>query len=332
MMIDRNSDKFEAEELLLSSIINALTVALDKRTHFNVTHTYNMVIYASAFLDWMDETNNPWKFDNNKKNAFILSVWLHDVGKLTIPVHIMNKPTRLGYLIEYINDRFTILHLLNTVEFLRHHISEAEYDVKEKEIEDTKTFVNNVNKQGYVADVDNALLEDLKSKKYIDEFGNEHSWLTEEELECLSIHKGTLTEEERKRMESHVEATNDILKTIIFPERYKNVPLWAADHHELLDGSGYPRKIKGDEIALETRLLTIIDIFEALTAKDRPYKKPMSPEKALVVLDGMAKEGKIDKKILKLFKDSKAWGVDPIRAKEVDIESIVEMSSTMYKG
>ena len=88
---------------------------------------------------------------------------------------------------------------------------------------------------------------------------------------------------------------------------YKKVPLWAAGHHELLDGSGYPERLSGEDIPWETRLITIIDIYDALTAEDRPYKPPMKPEKAFAVLDDMAEQGKIDKTILNSFRSSEAW-------------------------
>ena len=92
-----------------------------------------------------------------------------------------------------------------------------------------------------------------------------------------------------------------------FEDEFKDIPEWAGNHHELLDGSGYPRGLKGEEISWETRLLTIIDIYDALTAEDRPYKPPMPPEKAFSILESMRDEGKIDGEILKDFRESKAW-------------------------
>ena len=108
-------------------------------------------------------------------------------------------------------------------------------------------------------------------------------------------------------MESHVTITDHILSHVRFPKIYSQVPLWAASHHEFINGEGYPHHALSDSIPKEARLLTILDIFEALTAKDRPYKKPMPIERALSVLDSMAEEGKLDKDLLQLFKESKAW-------------------------
>jgi HD-GYP domain-containing protein (c-di-GMP phosphodiesterase class II) len=98
-----------------------------------------------------------------------------------------------------------------------------------------------------------------------------------------------------------------MLDKMSFRGLYGKVPLWSGGHHELLDGSGYPDHLTGKDIPKEIRLLTIIDVYDALTAEDRPYKPPMPPEKAFGILESMASEGKIDAKILKIFKESNAW-------------------------
>ena len=108
-------------------------------------------------------------------------------------------------------------------------------------------------------------------------------------------------------MESHVVMTARILSQVSFPKMYAQVPDWASAHHELLNGKGYPDHISGDKIPKEVRLLSILDIFDALTAKDRPYKSGMPVEKALTILDSMVSEGGIDAEILALFRESKAW-------------------------
>ena len=108
-------------------------------------------------------------------------------------------------------------------------------------------------------------------------------------------------------MESHVVMTAKILEQVSFPKMYDQVPGWAGAHHELLNGKGYPSHISGDEIPAEVRLLTILDVFDALTAKDRPYKPGMPVEKALSILDSMVNEGGMDAEILALFRESQAW-------------------------
>ena len=132
-------------------------------------------------------------------------------------------------------------------------------------------------------------------------------WITKEELEQLLIRKGTLTDKERKIMQDHVEMTRRMLEQMEFGEDYKDVVTFASQHHERLNGSGYPRGIRADETSREVRLLVIIDVFEALTARDRPYKNPMPEEKALGILYRMAENGEIDMEILRWFEASQAW-------------------------
>ena len=134
--------------------------------------------------------------------------------------------------------------------------------------------------------------------------GNKIPFLSLYEQECLTVRKGNLTQEERNIICSHVEYTEKYLSKMNFGERYPHIIQWAGAHHELLDGSGYPRGLKGEEIPFEARILAVVDVFEALTSSDRPYKKSMEEAKALSVLDDMADQGKIDKNILELFKEA----------------------------
>ena len=124
------------------------------------------------------------------------------------------------------------------------------------------------------------------------------------------MQKGTLTADERHKVEEHVSYTARMLERMNFRGIYEQVPFWAGSHHEFINGTGYPNHLKGSEVPRETRLLTIIDIYDALTAEDRPYKPPMPSEKAFAILEDMAKEGRVDSKILGMFKESGAWKKD----------------------
>ena len=135
-------------------------------------------------------------------------------------------------------------------------------------------------------------------------------FLEENELSALSLKNGTLTKEEREVIKSHVSHTKDMLDAVSFTGQYKNVPEWASRHHEFLDGSGYPEGLKAEDLAWETRLLTILDIFDALTAEDRPYKTPHTPSTAFEIMRNMVSEGKIDGDILEDLYKSRAWELD----------------------
>ena len=137
--------------------------------------------------------------------------------------------------------------------------------------------------------------------------GTPTTLLTDSELDSITVEKGTLTAEERRIVESHVELTEKLLSTVEFRGCFAPVPEWATGHHEYLDGTGYPKQLRGEEIPWETRLLTIIEIYDALTADDRPYKPPTPPEEAFSILREMAEGGKLDSEILESFHESGVW-------------------------
>ena len=294
-------------ERLLDSLVRALSTAIDERSHYNANHTRNMVKMAEAFLDWMEKNGNPWRYDGIRRRVFLMSVALHDVGKLTVPLEIMDKSTRLGSRLDMIRDRFTKVKLLNRIAMLEGRITAAEHDRAAAEAEDILAFICRINKAGFLPDEDLQRVQNLAAKTFTDENGTVQRLLTDGEITMLSIRKGTLTAEERSRMQGHAASTWSILSQVQFPDAYADVPAWAASHHELLNATGYTKGLAGEEIPREVRLLTILDIFEALTAKDRPYKPPMPLEKAWKILDSMVREGAMDGEMLAEFKESRAW-------------------------
>ena len=294
-------------EKLLDSLVKALSTAIDERSHYNANHTRNMVMMAEAFMDWIESKGNPWQYDEIRRRAFIMSVGLHDVGKLTVPLEIMDKATRLGPRLDPIRERFVKLNLLNRIALLEGRITGEQYDRATAEAEEILAFICRVNTAGFLPDEDLKTVQDLAAKTFTDEKGITQPLLTDEEITMLSIRKGTLTAKERSQMQEHVVSTWNILSQVQFPDEYASVPTWASSHHELLNATGYTKKLSGNDISREIRLLTILDIFEALTAKDRPYKPPIPLEKAWQILDSMVQEGALDGEILDEFKKSLAW-------------------------
>ena len=294
-------------ELLLDSLVKALSAAIDERSHYNANHTRNMVKMAEAFMDWMESNGNPWGYDEVRRQVFIMSVGLHDVGKLTVPLEIMDKATRLGPRLEIIRERFVKLNLLYRIAMLEGRISADQYHQSIAEAEETLAFICRVNAVGFLPDDDFQRVQNLASKTFTDENGTIRRLLEDQEITMLSIRKGTLTAHERSLMQEHATSTWNILNQVHFPEEFASVPVWAASHHELLNASGYTKGLSGKEIPREVRLLTILDIFEALTAKDRPYKPAIPLEKAWSILDNMVQEGALDGKMLAEFRKSMAW-------------------------
>jgi PAS domain S-box-containing protein len=292
---------------LLESVVEALSSAIDERSHYTANHTKNMARFAEAFLDWLHGAGDPVRFDEERRREFLMSVWLHDVGKLTVPLHIMDKADRLGDALGDVRARLRIIGLLDSLAEARGEISADEAARRRQELDGTREFIERIDRAGFLPEEDFRRVEELAARTFTDEGGAVRPWITEEECLRLSIRKGTLTAAEREVMQSHAAVTRRILSHISFPDSYADVPAWAGAHHEQLNGRGYPDGLTADAIPMEVRLLTILDVFEALTAKDRPYKKPFPPDKALAILRDMAREGAVDGELLALFERSRAW-------------------------
>ncbi len=192
-------------------------------------------------------------------------------------------------------DRFGHTIALYHIDYLEGRISKATWiDIKNYFV-DAKQRVEEINRKSSLSEEDIAYIRDMAAKRYTDIGGREMNYLSLDEAECLTIPSGNLTNAERRLVNSHVEYTEKYLHNMNFGKRYPHIIEWAGAHHELLDGSGYPRGLKGDEIASEARILAVVDVFEALTSSDRPYKKSMEEKKAFSVLTDMAQQGKLDK-------------------------------------
>ncbi len=302
-------------ERTMDSMVSVMSTAIDALTPYNANHSRNMAKYAKKFIKWMNETGEGWSFTPEDERRFIMAVQLHDVGKLVTPLEVMNKETRLNGREVAIHNRFKYIAKIDEVDYLKKRISAEEYKSRKAQLEAGHQIIDTINKAGFLKDDMLKIIRDYAKNTYWDEededFLDPQPWLTEEEVHLLSIQKGTLSAEEREIMENHVVMTAKLLGEMEFTDADQNIRNWASDHHELLNGSGYPNHKTGDDLDWNVRLLTILDVFDALTARDRPYKPPMPLEKAFAILDDMAnKEGKIDPIILDLFKKSRAGEPD----------------------
>ena len=290
---------------LLDSFVRVMSTAIDARSPYNANHTKNMAKYAQRFIQWMNE-NSDDVFNGERERQLLMSVWLHDIGKLVVPLEIMDKESRLGAKITDILNRYVIFEMQNRIDMLSGVIDIETYESRINEIENARDLVQNANMAGFLSD---EMLDKLKELgvKSVSTTNADIPYLMHDELECLSVRKGTLTDNERSMMESHVKITRKMLSEVAFPKHFRFVPDWASAHHEHLNGRGYPDGISADAIPEEARILTILDVYDALTARDRPYKKAMTASKAFDILDDMAREGQIDESLLRLFRESEAW-------------------------
>ena len=212
--LNKHEDRIEA---LLDSLVKALSIAIDERSHYTGKHTQNMTAMAEAFLDWMEQNGNPWHYNETDRRVFTMSTSLHDIGKLTVPLEIMDKSTRLGSELSAIQERFTRLQLLHRIDLLEGRISDEEYRRKCGDLEETLAFILRINSAGYLPDEDLEKVNALASRTFLDESGKEQRVLTDDEITMLSIRKGTLTDEERSVMQGHATSTWNILNQVIFP-------------------------------------------------------------------------------------------------------------------
>ena len=290
---------------LLDSFVRAMSAAIDARSPYNANHTRNMAVYGQKFVEWMN-SDGAEHFNHDRERQFLMSIWLHDIGKLVVPLEVMDKDSRLGLKLTAVLFRYQAFVMQAEIDFLRNAIDEDEYNRRVSEAERARELVEKSNKAGFLNDETLDELSSLGSKKALGPNGEE-TYLTPEELTCMLVRRGTLTDEERQIMESHVHMTRRMLSEVRFPKKYRAVPDWASSHHEHLNGKGYPDCLTADDIPVEVRILTILDIYDALTARDRPYKPGMPPEKAFAILGDMAEKGQIDKDFLELYRKSEAW-------------------------
>lgn len=300
-----NMGYLEEIKEMLYSFVSAFATAVDQRSPYNGNHTRNVTKYVAEFVDYLNQkySENHYKeyFSNGRKEELVLAASLHDIGKMIVPLSVMDKSTRLGKGMEGICTRYELLRAYYKIDYYEKKITTEEYNQETAYLKEAEMLVKQVNESGFLPEELERQLVCLSQRTYQTEEGETIHYLTPYEQTCLMIKKGTLTHEERHIMESHVEMTNKILSNIHFNSSYRNVIRWASSHHEFLNGSGYPQHLTAEDMPAEIRILSLIDIYDALTSTDRPYKKPMPIDAAISILRSMVEEGKLDEELVSLF-------------------------------
>ena len=296
----------EVEELLYS-FVRVMSAGIDARTPYNANHTRNMAHYGEGFLAWLRTHDEGPRFTEQDEKEIIMSIWLHDIGKLVIPLEVMDKSSRLGSDENELKGRFSKLGLLLKIELLEGKLSQDEYEKRLSELKEDALTVEQANSAPFLSDELLDKITSISKKSYIDENGNSLPLLSEQERDCLTVRKGTLTSAERGVMESHVTMTEKMLDEMHFPKSFEDVKFYASAHHEYINGRGYPKHLSAADLPAAVRIITILDVFDALTARDRPYKKPIPADRAFQILESMANDGQLDGELLELFKKSGAY-------------------------
>ncbi|MCR4755038.1 MAG: GAF domain-containing protein [Lachnospiraceae bacterium] len=283
------------------SFAEAMATAIDERTPYNASHTRKVAMYSGLMADYINKLNEEGKedefFNAERKDQLVMGAWLHDIGKLVTPLEVMNKATRLDGREKDIEKRLDKIRLEARISMLEGKISKEDYEDMVTKTKETYDLIMKANAVGFLDDETYDSLQ--KTFEYGFTLDDEYTpFFTEEEKECLSIRKGTLTAKERKIMEDHVVITTKILDKVHFNTYFKNTPIWAGQHHECLNGKGYPNHLTAEDLTLEARILAVADICDALLATDRPYKKPIPKDKAIDIMRDMAKCGNIDAKLV----------------------------------
>lgn len=302
-------------ENLFRSFVEVMAAAIDARTPYNANHTRRVASLCESITSMLNQVAEGYwgnqYFDEERTEQLVMAAWLHDVGKIAVPLTVMNKATRLEDRLELVLQRLDYVAASLQAAALTAQLNgedNRDFDKELSQVEAARDLILKVNEPSVMITPEIAKeLSDIKERVYLDRAGQTKPWLTPEEAEALSVVRGTLTEEERRVMEDHVQYTNRMLAKIPFTRKYKDVPYWAGIHHEHLDGKGYPLGLQGDSIPPEGRILALLDIFDALTAADRPYKKGMSPEEAIKIMGFMVKDGKLDGELLAHFSESRVW-------------------------
>lgn len=305
-----NSRLIHDLESLMDAFIRSIATAVDEKSPYMGDHVRRVADLTMAIAQRINTvTSGPLaevRFSDDDLKELRFAAWLHDVGKIATPEHVIDKASKLETIsdgIELLKLRFEVCRLQERCRLLE--APPEGYTEKaaaiDSALEEEFHFLQKINQGNLLmSDAMIAQLQAIATRRW-ERNGKTEPLLTEQEIENLTIRQGTLNPMERQIIENHAVVTYKILSQLPFPKKMKRVPEFAASHHETPDGSGYPRGIDGPRLPLQARILGLADIFEALTAKDRPYKKGKTLSQALAILKTMVEEGKIDQDIFDLF-------------------------------
>ena len=330
----RNATLIADIKALFEALIRYSATAIDARSPHTAGHSRRVAAYSRAIALAINEQNTgrfaDISFSRDQLEELSYAAWLHDIGKIGVPEKILDKNNRLSdEAMENIVNRFELIKAFK-LGLLRAgskgpsmagasgqdriHDGSAETTGEEakrtaEQIDEELALIQKTNRSNFLSDEDLAGLQSIASKTYKNLSGDTIPYLSDKEMEYLSVRKGNLTAEEYRKIQQHVELTYNIVENIPFTKSLQNIPFFSASHHELLDGSGYPKGLKGDEIPLQSRILAVVDIFDALTAADRPYRRAMAPEKAGEILKADAEAGRLDADVVNLFVDRRLYEI-----------------------
>ncbi|HVZ78362.1 MAG TPA: HD domain-containing phosphohydrolase [Gemmatimonadaceae bacterium] len=321
-----NSQLYEDIEKLFEGFVTAAVTAIESRDPTTSGHSGRVATLTTGLAEAVDRGGTGAyrgvTFSREQLRELRYASLLHDFGKVGVREQVLVKQKKLyGWDLDVIRHRFAYLLQAADLQFERERANyllehgPAAYDQavlqldelrrsKRQELQRFLDAIIKANEPTILPEGSFEALQRVNERTYIDFDGVERPLLRDEELRFLMIRKGNLDEQERREIESHVTHTFRFLDQIPWTRELRSIPKIAYGHHEKLNGTGYPRRVAGDEIPVQTRMMTISDIYDALTATDRPYKRAVPTGRALDILSMEAREGMIDRDLLQTFIDA----------------------------
>lgn len=307
---------------LLESFIRLIASSIDEKSPYigghckRVPELTMMLADAAARCD-----RGPLKdfaMTEADRHELRLAGWLHDCGKITTPEWVMDKATKLSGVFDRIGlveTRFSVLKRDAEITLLKAVMSGEDRNLVEQEyarscasLDDEIAFLRRANTGGeFMRPEDQQRVHEIAARTWIAPDGSSQPILSPDEVKHLTISKGTLSPEEREIINHHIVVTIRMLEALPFPKHLRRIPEFAGGHHERMDGKGYPKGLTRDQMSVQARVLGIADVFEALTASDRPYKKAMPLSQALAILGRMKLDGHIDPDLFDVFIGEGVW-------------------------
>ncbi len=311
-----NNILYNEIETLFEGFVAASVKAIESRDPTTSGHSSRVAIYsvetAKAINGITEGKFAGVNFSEDQLKELRYAGLLHDFGKVGVREAVLVKAKKLYPKdLDIIKMRFGYIRKCIELDYVAHR-DERRFKDEAAELDKALESIISLNEPSIKTENFADVLKIYSEKTYTDPEGRQAPWLTAEEYELLNIKRGSLTQKERKEIESHVEHSTDFLQNIPWTSSLKQLPTIARGHHERMDGTGYPDGISADDIRLTTRIMAVADIYDALTANDRPYKKALSAQTALKILLEDAENNHLDRDIVDVFIDKKIYefGVD----------------------
>jgi HD-GYP domain-containing protein (c-di-GMP phosphodiesterase class II) len=316
-------------QTLFEGFVKAAVTAIEQRDPTTSGHSLRVAAYTQGLAEIVDQVSTgPYSashFDHEQMKEIRYAALLHDFGKVGVREEVLVKAKKLYPLqMELVKQRFDYIRKEVEVGMVRRKLQmflerdrgdalseiarlSEDFEQRLDRIQDYLEFILQANEPTLMEHGQFRKLNEIAKQFFLDSKGSELPYINADEMRLLSIPKGSLDAAERQQIESHVVYTFNFLSQIPWTKELRGVPEIARAHHEKLNGAGYPYKLHGDQIPLQTKMMTICDIFDALTASDRPYKRAVPVERALSILEECVQANEIDSDLFRLFRESKVY-------------------------